>query len=699
MTSAERGYAIYEKELLALVSMVNKHSHLLRGVPFTCNTDHRALESLQTQVKLKGRQIRWIQMLQEYDFKILYQPAHKMRVADWLTRNPTLQTLCTKCSGPLELKAITQPDASSFIEAVREGYQSDMFAQKLKAWQQNPHLLDRTTSALFHRFSQSQELWYYNDSKIVRDCPTSRVRLYVPDSRPLRTALLQRYHESLAAGHQAVEKTTRQIEKIYYWPGMRMDIKAYTTSCETCQRQQESNHSKYGFLHPLPIPEDRGIDLSMDWFFPGTSVDGFDAVMVIICRLTKLLVLIPCHKTDTAEKSAELFVKHWFSRGYGLPETITTDRDPKFTSAFWGAFSKQLGIQTNYATPRHQQTNGQAEIQVRIVKKVLRKYADYDATNWSQIIHLVEFSLNNAINTSTGYSPFYLFSGFEPRVFPEEYLVRPSKSTSNLSATIGSVLASAKEHIAASQAEMIVRYNRNRKEAPRFPTGSSVWVKAEGISWPAGTQRPQPLADSMLGPFRVSKGNEAEWPKVGLNVDLELPPSLSKVHPTFHVEKLEPFHSSDKSAFPGRAQEPPATVVRDDQFVAEVEKILDHRYHKKQLQYLVKYIGYPMSEAEWHTFQADDPSWEEDLGLVTAFRAKHGLPQPPSARPRKVVVQVPRPPLLSPATAVASSGSSHSLAPASSSGSAPPLSSQLPPLRRITRQTRDAVLTPGLLYV
>jgi hypothetical protein len=53
MTSAERGYAIYDKELLALVSMVNKHSHLLRGVPFTCNTDHRALESLQTQVKLK----------------------------------------------------------------------------------------------------------------------------------------------------------------------------------------------------------------------------------------------------------------------------------------------------------------------------------------------------------------------------------------------------------------------------------------------------------------------------------------------------------------------------------------------------------------------------------------------------------------------------------------------------------------------
>jgi hypothetical protein len=267
-------------------------------------------------------------------------------------------------------------------------------------------------------------------------------------------------------------------------------------------------------------------------------------------------------------------------------------------------------------------------------------------------------------------------------------LVRQSRATSNLGRTIGSVLVSARKHIASSQAEMIVRYNRNRKEAPRFPSGTSVWVKAEGISWPAGVQRPRPLADSWLGLFRVSKGNESEWPKVGLNVDLELPPSLSKVHPTFHVEKLEPYHPSNRSVFSGRSQEPPATVVRGNQYVAEVGKSLDHRYQNKKLQYLVKYMGYPMSEAEWHTYAADDPSWEEDLGLVKEFQASHGLPQLPSSRPRQIAFQVPLSPHLS-------------LANASSSDSTLPSSTQLPSLRRITRQTRDAVLTltPGLLYV
>ena len=103
-----------------------------------------------------------------------------------------------------------------------------------------------------------------------------------------------------------------------------------------------------------------------------------------------------------------------------------------------------------------------------------------------------------------------------------------------------------------------------------------------------------------------------------------------------------------------------------------------------------------MSEAEWHTYAADDPSWEEDLGLVTEFQASHGLPQLPSSRPRQVAFQVPRTPAVIPEVTHASSPP---LASASSSGPTLPHSAQLPSLRRITCQTRDAVLTPGLLYV
>ncbi len=101
--------------------------------------------------------MRWILTLQEYDFKILYQPASKMRVADWLTRNPTMHTLCTKCSGQVELKALTSPDATSFIDQVKEAFRTDVYVQKLIAWKQNPKLLDSSSLSLLQRFSQALE--------------------------------------------------------------------------------------------------------------------------------------------------------------------------------------------------------------------------------------------------------------------------------------------------------------------------------------------------------------------------------------------------------------------------------------------------------------------------------------------------------------------------------------------------------------
>ena len=99
--------------------------------------------------------------------------------------------------------------------------------------------------------------------------------------------------------------------------------------------------------------------------------------MIIIDRLTKLLCLIPCNKTDTAQQSAHQFIKHWYFSGKGLPSVINSDRDSKFTSVFW----TEIGIQQELATSRHQSANGQAEIQVRIVKKVIRKFANYSQDN------------------------------------------------------------------------------------------------------------------------------------------------------------------------------------------------------------------------------------------------------------------------------------------------------------------------------
>jgi hypothetical protein len=70
LTTAELGYTVHEKELLAIVEMTERHSHWLLGVPFVVHTDHASLKHLQDQPKLNRRQARWIMTLQDFDMTI-----------------------------------------------------------------------------------------------------------------------------------------------------------------------------------------------------------------------------------------------------------------------------------------------------------------------------------------------------------------------------------------------------------------------------------------------------------------------------------------------------------------------------------------------------------------------------------------------------------------------------------------------------
>jgi hypothetical protein len=629
LTSAERAYHIYDKELLALISLVEREGHLLRGIPFTANTDHRALEHLQSQPVLKGRQVRWMLTLQEYDIKIVYHPGGLNTVADFLTRNPAMESYCTKCRGPINLDAVSIR-SKSFKDLVKEAYSNDVLAQRLIQLQQEP--LHRQ-SRLLAQFKCIDGLWYYCDTDADTKNATFRCRLYVPDSAPLRTELLLNYHDAPSAGHPAAVRTLRKLERLYFWPGMRRDVQAYTQSCEVCQRHNESTQSKYGFLHPLPIPEDRGTALSIDWFFMPRTEEGFDAVMVIICRLTKLLVLIPCRKTDSAEQSARQFVDHWFSRGMGLPEAITSDRDSKFSSKFWTAVCLQLGIKQNMTTSRHQQANGQAEIQVRIVKKLVRKFAESE-TDWFALLPVLEFALNNSTHSSTGYTPFYLFFGFHPRCFPEE--VPTGKSASNsLLHQIGTALSTAKSAIQESQERMATEYNKHRRASPVFQTGDSVFVSSEGLTLPATASNHKSLLPPWIGPVSVARGNEPLPDQAGseLNVTVELPPGMT-VHPTFHVEKVKPFIASNPGKFPNRPQDVRSSpTFADGEQYCDVERILDHKKIRKRLFYLVKYVGAPVEEAEWHEYNESDPTWDEDRHFVHSYCARKNLPVLPASEP------------------------------------------------------------------
>jgi hypothetical protein len=180
--------------------------------------------------------------------------------------------------------------------------------------------------------------------------------------------------------------------------------------------------------------------------------------MVVVDRLTKLVRLIPAKRTDSAGLIATRFINNWITHGFGVPASIVSDRDSKFESDLWEALAKRLHITLRLSTSRHQQTDGQSEIAIRTYKRTAKKYASLMNTDWDEKLGMLEFALNNSISSSTGFTPFFLAFGFNPKVFPEDYDYLSSNdlqsetTSNNLFHILEDSLAKATASIHSSQA-------------------------------------------------------------------------------------------------------------------------------------------------------------------------------------------------------------------------------------------------------
>ncbi|CAI7798665.1 unnamed protein product, partial [Closterium sp. NIES-54] len=168
-------------------------------------------------------------------------------------------------------------------------------------------------------------------------------KIWVPNYAPLRQILLEEFHDIPYAGHFGSNKTLAGIEKYYYWPRMAADVQQFVTSCDTCQRMKSSKQKKTGLLQPLPVPEQPWQVVSLDFItgLPSTS-RGHDSILVVIDKFSKMGHFIPTNATATAEATARLLFDRIITI-HGIPATLISDRDPKFTSMFWKELMGLLG--------------------------------------------------------------------------------------------------------------------------------------------------------------------------------------------------------------------------------------------------------------------------------------------------------------------------------------------------------------------
>ena len=101
---------------------------------------------------------------------------------------------------------------------------------------------------------------------------------------------------------------------------------------------------------------------------------GRTVQVVFVDRLSKMVHLAPCSTKISGKEAAFLFLDHVY-RLHGMPESIVSDRDPRFTSGFWCHVYGLLDSKLHMSTADHLQTDGQTERANRVVSDVLRTIA------------------------------------------------------------------------------------------------------------------------------------------------------------------------------------------------------------------------------------------------------------------------------------------------------------------------------------
>jgi hypothetical protein len=161
----------------------------------------------------------------------------------------------------------------------------------------------------------------------------------------------------------------------------------------------------------LPIPEKKWQVITMD-FITGLprANKKHDSMMVVVDKLTKAAHFVLVKRTHTTTNIAEIFMKE-IARLHGIPSTIVSDKDTKFTSNLWRELFKGFGTNLNFSTTYHPQTDGQTERVNRIIEDMLRMYVMDKPSKWEDYLHLVEFAYNNEYQASLRMSPFEALYG------------------------------------------------------------------------------------------------------------------------------------------------------------------------------------------------------------------------------------------------------------------------------------------------
>jgi len=192
---------------------------------------------------------------------------------------------------------------------------------------------------------------------------------------------------------------------------MKRDVAQFVASCLTCQKAKVEHQRPRGLLQQLEILVWKWDSISMDFVthFPRT-VRGHDAIWVIVEHLTKSAHFLTIKLRMSMANLAQLYLKE-IVRLHGVPSSIVSDRDPRFTSRFWQSLQGAMGSSLRMSSAYHPQTDGQMERTIQSLEDLLRTCVLDHLGGWDEVLPLVEFIYNNNYQASIRMAPYEALYG------------------------------------------------------------------------------------------------------------------------------------------------------------------------------------------------------------------------------------------------------------------------------------------------
>ncbi|KAM9975573.1 hypothetical protein ACTFIW_005446 [Dictyostelium discoideum] len=356
LTDTQKRYSIGDIEFLSIIDSLKKFQHLLIG-------------KKSNDKQFTKRQDNYVKYIKEFDYELRHISGKNNGIADFLSR-----------------KYDNFQWDESFLNKIKEEQINSEWLLEMK---KNPNL----------SIEEINDICYLSEHGFKE--------LIIVDKETFHT-VIREYHDTKYSGHHALDITYNNVRQDYYFKKMFSIINRYIKSCATCQLN--INRKDNGILQSLEIPFEVWRDISIDFLsLPKTTyaLNGFtvevDQVCVIVCILSKMLYIVPCHKTIDAQHTAQLLLNHVF-RLLGYPRTIVSDRDPIFLSDIWGRWAKTIDSKLKMTVAHRAQADGQTERMNREIKRILTKASTEYGENWSDIITLIEFAMNSSM--SRGYVIF-----------------------------------------------------------------------------------------------------------------------------------------------------------------------------------------------------------------------------------------------------------------------------------------------------